>query len=421
MKQGAVRNRCASDLPVWLRSLPYPYRAMLSICSDLDETPDRRVYWEIMRFLNTAETTSSGSGVSLEVGNSIYFDMPAAQFSYWNTDDAGREMVRTLIQSGHIDCLHSYGDSATTRAHAGRALDELARHDCRIPVWVDHSKAPTNFGPDIMCGHGDEEGHPAYHADLTRSFGIRYVWRGRTTSILGQDIAPRLGGIFHPAHAVESPKTLAKQAAKLALARFGSRKYSMHGLNRVLRPSALRDGQPIHEFMRSNPHWGGVSCCDGGRGIGQVLTQSMLDRLVRRGGVCVLYTHLGKIHDPNTPFDASARDGFWRLAAMQREGKILVLTTHRLLRNLTVRQGLRYRAEPRNGRLIITAEGVEDPITGPRDPRPEDLQGITFCTRPYDHVELASANHTTIPCEVTRVNGRMYIAVPWKPLEFPRL
>ena len=57
-----------------------------------------------------------GPGVGLEVGNSIYFDMPPGQFAYWNTDDAGRAMVRALIRSGHIDCLHSFGDLATTRA-----------------------------------------------------------------------------------------------------------------------------------------------------------------------------------------------------------------------------------------------------------------------------------------------------------------
>ena len=109
---------CKSDQAtanVRLRRFPYPYRAMLAICSDLDETPDRHVYWETMKFLNTTEETTMGSGVGLEVGNSIYFDMPPDQFAYWNTDDAGREMVRSLIQSGHIDCLHSYGDLATTR------------------------------------------------------------------------------------------------------------------------------------------------------------------------------------------------------------------------------------------------------------------------------------------------------------------
>ena len=116
-----------------------------------------------------------GPGVGLEVGNSIYFDMPPDQFAYWNTDDAGREMVRALIRSGHIDCLHSYGDLATTRQHAARALDELDRHGCRLEVWVDHGTAVTNFGSDIMRGHGDEVGHEAYHADLTTRYGIKIL------------------------------------------------------------------------------------------------------------------------------------------------------------------------------------------------------------------------------------------------------
>ena len=73
-----------SDSAVQLRPLPYPYRAMLAICSDLDETPDRQVYWEIMRFLNTRENTAIGPGVGLEVGNSIYFVERANQTRYDN-------------------------------------------------------------------------------------------------------------------------------------------------------------------------------------------------------------------------------------------------------------------------------------------------------------------------------------------------
>src|SRR3989442_15153159 len=86
---------------------PYPYQAALAICSDLDETPDAETYFELMRFLNTTEDTSMGPGVGLEVGNSIYFDMPPGHFSYWNTDEKNREKIRALIKSGHIDCLHS--------------------------------------------------------------------------------------------------------------------------------------------------------------------------------------------------------------------------------------------------------------------------------------------------------------------------
>ncbi len=282
MIMSVANDRKADE--VQIRRIPYPYRAMLAICSDLDETPNRQVYWEIMRFLNTTETTSMGPGVGLEVGNSIYFDMPPGQFSYWNTDDAGREMIRTLIRSGHIDCLHSFGDLATMRSHAARALDELARHDCKLEVWVDHSVAPTNFGADIMRGYGDIPEHEAYHADLTIGQGVRYVWRGRVTSIIGQDVKPQFSGIFSARHPLASTKTLAKEAAKHVLARLGNTKYAIHGPNRILRPVRLRNDMLVYEFLRSNPHWGGVSSCDRADCINQVLTESMLNHLVDREG-----------------------------------------------------------------------------------------------------------------------------------------
>ena len=119
------------------RPFPHPCKAALAICSDLDETPDADTYFELMRFLNTTGETSMGPGVGLEIGNSIYFDMPPGHFSYWNTSEENRERIRVLIRSGHIDCLHSFGDLATTRAHAVRALEELeqiGRASCRERV-----------------------------------------------------------------------------------------------------------------------------------------------------------------------------------------------------------------------------------------------------------------------------------------------
>ena len=151
-----------------------------------------------------------GTGVGLEVGNTIYFDMPPGHFSYWNTDDESREKIRALIRSGHIDCLHSFGDTATTRKHAAKALEELERHGCRLKVWVDHAVAPTNFGPDIMKGYGDIPGHPAYHADLTLAHGIEFVWMGRVTSVIGQNRRLDFGGIVDYAHPVSSCRTLVK-------------------------------------------------------------------------------------------------------------------------------------------------------------------------------------------------------------------
>ncbi len=269
---------------VTLRPWPYPYEAALAICSDLDETPTADDYFDMMRLLNTTETTRLGTGVGLEVGNSIYFDMPPSQFWYWNGDARAREAVRALILSGHVDCLHSFGDLASTRAHAGRALDELARHGCSMKVWVDHAVAPSNFGPDIMRGSGDVEGSPAYHADLTCAFGIEYVWRGRVTSVIGQDVPRRLGGIAQWRHPAASSMTAAKEAAKGWLGRAGSVRYISHRANDLLWTSRLRSGQTVNEFLRANPSWAGISVHETADGLGEVMTGSFLDRLVSRGG-----------------------------------------------------------------------------------------------------------------------------------------
>ncbi|MGB2988196.1 MAG: hypothetical protein WBE26_20195, partial [Phycisphaerae bacterium] len=371
---------------VKLRAVPYPYRAMLAICSDLDETPDRAVYWEIMRFLNTTQTTSIGPGVGLEVGNTIYFDMPPEQFAYWNTDDTGREMVRALIRSGHIDCLHSYGDLATTRSHAGRALEELARHDCQLEVWIDHAVAPSNFGADIMKGLGDLPGSEAYHADLTCDYGIKYVWRGRVTSVIGQEVRRSLRGIANPRHAAGSIQTVAKEALKGALGRCGYSKYALHGPNKVLRRTSLRDGRPLYEFIRSNPYWGGVDRAATADGLAEALTPAMLQRLLARRGVCILYTHLGKIHRREKPFTRPTLEALRHLSALYHDGKVLVTTTRRLLGFRRAACELAVSAR-RSGRglqidLQTSGDGGVGPLT------PGDLDGLTFYASDPDQTRV---------------------------------
>ena len=412
-----------NDGRVELRRIPYPYGAMLAICSDLDETPDRHVYREIARFLNTTETTAMGSGVGLEVGNTIYFDMPPDQFAYWNTDDAGRAMVRDLIRSGHIDCLHSFGDLARTREYATRALDELDRCDCRLEVWIDHSVAPTNFGADIMKGHGDEPGHEAYHADLTTAYGVKYVWRGRVTSVLGQDVPPSLGGLLTQRAPVASARTVAKEFVKRLLARCGNSQYEMHASNEILRNTRLRDDTPVYEFLRSNPHWGGVSSCDTGREIAQVLTDGMLNRLVQRGGVCILYTHLGKIQDSAIPCDDAAVIAFRRLADAYRGGQILVTATRRLLGYCRAVREVNWAASmgETDGSVEIAISTHVSSEVG-RLTR-SDLDGLTFYVPdPYTtRVTLDGRDVAELQCNDPDNTGRPSVSLPWSRMEFPDL
>ena len=405
---------------VQLRQLPYPFRAMLAICSDLDETPDRNVYYQITRFLNTTEETAMGPGVGLEVGNSIYFDMPPDQFAYWNTDDAGREMIRALIQSGHIDCLHSYGDLATTRKHAALALDELARHDCKLEVWIDHGTVATNFDSTIMQGHGDEPGHEAYHADLTIDHGIKYVWRARVTSITGQDVPADLGGIFSWRHPASSGRTLLKEAVKGNLARSGNRRYAMHGPNETLCSAFLRDESPVYEFLRCNPHWGGVSSCDQGRHIGRVLTDAFLDRLIIRGGTCVLYTHLGKIDDQNAPFDQAAVEAFRRLGEACRSGSILVATTRRLLGYRRAMREMTFNrtSDERELHIDLDTNAARSSIGRLSA---SDLCGLTFYVPDPQttYVTIDGQEVGALQRNAADHTGRLSVSLPWPVLEFP--
>jgi hypothetical protein len=402
-----------------LRPFPYPYRALFAICSDLDETPDRQVYEETLRYLNTMEATSMGPGLGLEVGHSLYFDMDPAQFAYWNTDDAGRELARALIRSGHIDCIHSFGDLATTRAHAGRSLDELSRHGCRIEVWTDHAVAPSNLGHDIMQGQGDLAGSEAYHADLTWDFGVRYVWRGRVTSVIGQDVPRRLTGIFRARHPLASARTLAKELAKGVLARAGSVKYAMHGSNEVLRGVRLRSGQRVWEFLRSNPCWMAVDKGESAEGVAEVIDRTLLNHLAERGGVTLLYTHLGKVTDRREPLPVPSRRALGLLAEANRAGRILVTTTRRALGYCHMRQRVRFEPVPGEG---LTVDVRMEASESPNGTLPADLAGLTLYVREPERTRLTFNGR---PVDGLRRNppdhtGRPSVSLPWRPLAFPR-
>lgn len=394
-----------------LRPIPYPYRAMIAICSDLDETPNLDTYLETAGFLNTTGNTKMGEGVGLEVGNSIYFDMAPDQFSYWNTDDRGRDIIRTLIRSGHIDCLHSYGDRAVSRDHASRALEELTKHNCFLRVWVDHGKAPTNFGRDIMLGRGDIPGDPAYHADLTIQYGIKYAWLGRVTNVVGQEAPRKLSGIWTPEHPIASFKSLSKEFAKGHLARFGYSKYTMHLSNKLIKRTILRDGQEVREFIRSTFHWGGISYDDTAQGLAEVLTKKNLDLLVKRQGVAIIYTHLGK-NGNHIKFPSRTIDAFTLLKRYQEEGKILVTTTFRLLNYIDTIQKLKWECTLKNNVIIIN-------ITIQKNV--DLLQGITFCIPKSQNViiNVNGKQVRSVKLNPKDHSGRYSISIPWNKLEFP--
>lgn len=392
------------------RDLPWPYKAMLALCSDLDETPGAEAYLATSRYLNTTERTPFGTGVGLEVGNTLYFYMDASQFSYWNATEAEREAVRDLVRSGHVDCIHSFGDTATRREQVQATLEHLEAAGCRMQVWIDHAVAVTNFGADIMQGEGDLPGSPAYHADLTFDYGVRYVWRGRVSSMHGQDAPPSVAGIWRPGLPAGSLTTLGKETAKRVLAAVGSAKYAMHRGNRLLRDVMLRDGRRATEFLRSNPHPLGVSAGDNAAGLAAALSDTFLDRLVRRRAKAIVYTHLGKRIDPRTGFPAATRAALEKLAARVQREEVLVATTRRVLDFARLMQTLSFTVHDTGDALEIRlGNGVGDlPLDGLgfRVPRERDVRllcrGREIETRRHDYPD----------------GRRAIVYLPWRRLSY---
>ena len=393
-----------------VRDLPYPYAAMLSICSDLDETPDAETYLLTSRFLNTKDQTRFGEGVGLEVGNTIYFYMSPADFSYWNASEAARATIRDLIRSGHVDCIHSFGDTASERAQAQHTLAHLDEHGCKIRVWIDHAVARTNFGADIMQGAGDLAGDPAYHADLTLDYGVRYIWRGRVTSMQGQDVPTDVGGIWRSSHPLGSLVTWGKETAKVCAAKLGNSKYGMHGKNRLLHDVALRDSRQAVEFLRTNPHPLGVSAGDNAEGLAAALSDEFLDRLVARRGKAIVYTHLGKRIDRQSGFPASTRAALEKLAGRMRSSEVLVTTTERILDYADLTYRLRWTASDAGEVTEISLE------TGTSDPRFDGLSFVVPAQRTYQVL------HNGKPLPILRAempgNRETILYVPWTKRQY---
>ena len=402
-------------MDVSLRKYPYPYQSMLAICSDLDETPNKDIYFEIARYLNTTEETFLGKGVGLEVGNTIYFDMPEHNFSYTNTDDNGREKIHQLIESGYIDCLHSFGDFVDDRALIEKCWKIIQSGKRKIEVWVDHAQAPTNLDNDIMQGQGAEVGKPAYHSDLTVQSGmLPFIWKGRVTSCVAQNTKRSYQALFNKKQIKASLKTIALEFTKGWFARLGNQKYAMHKDNKVLQQSTLVDGTIVNEFMRCNPSWGGVSCFDQAREIHHVLTKKMLDTLVDKEGCSVLYSHLGKVNSVLEPFTNETCEAFELLADYQNDHKILTATTRRLLGyNRTVNE-LKFEIKKVIGEVQIHLTTAY---------QGEDLNGLTWYVDEPEAISLYINNIKYTDLAINKKNNKEQasVSIKWRSLTFPKM
>ena len=411
---------------VALRKFPYPYKAAMAICSDVDNTETLEEFLEIQRFLNTREMTSMGKGLGLEIGNSFFFyEPPEGAISYFLSDLSVKETIIAYIKSGQIDFLHSYGKKSDfTREDAINALEELRRNNCRVDVWVDHDKSLSNLGDDVTFGFGDRRDSKAYHADMTIDYGIKFVWLGRVTMIVGQSVPVTVRtfiSMFDSRQPLHSLINISKEFAKNALGVFGSKKYAMHKDNDLIRVVKLDDGSKVYEFTRFDNFWEGVATGATNKRLAYVLSEGTLNRLKDAEGYMIVYTHLGKNSDCMEFVCKETQNALRNLANESQAGNIYVTTTSRLLNYYVNHKYLNWSFELGEEEVIIRINSINDPIFGSVIPSVMNLEGITFYVPDNKRVRMFIGVQEI---EGIRTNprddtGRISVSIQLTNLRFP--
>lgn len=427
--RGRRRVSGPGDGPVALRRFPYPYRAALAICSDIDDTRSTGDLVELHRFLNTRGSTGMGEGLGLEIGNSVYFYDDDAHLSYFTGDDRARGTIEELIRAGYIDCLHSYGDANSSRDEIVRALDALGRAGCRLEVWVNHNGGMSNLSQKFgyMFGRapclGAVPGSPVYHADLTIAHGVRFAWVGAFTRVVGQSAErpPALAGLIDRRAPLHSAASLLKETRKQLLGGRGDERFVLHRENRLTRPLALEDGRRVHEFIRYCDHPRGVPYGGTAHGLARQIGPAALGRLKDAGGFMIVYTHLGQCRDPRHLLPPETQAALRGLADEHRGGAIDVMTTARLLNYHLAYTSLRWSYGQEGRRMLIDIERIDDPIFGAQPATPQRLQGLTFHVPDSRraHVRVGGAEVPGIVRNPPDERGRPSVSLPRVPLSFP--
>jgi hypothetical protein len=410
---------------VALRPFPYPYQAALALCSDIDWTTTSGRFLAIQEFLNTESETPMGQGLGLEIGNSFFCHTPDDSFAFFSSRPRDRELIETFIKAGYLDCLHSFGDGARTREHALEALEALQACGCHIEVWIDHSYAPTNLGKDTTPGTGDVRDAPTYHADATVAYGIKFVWRGRCSGLIGQGVPFRwelFRSLYDSDHPGYSLRNVIREAGKTALGYLGRERFALHCQNQLMRVATLRDGQQVFEFQRCNSYWRGAAYGHDSHGLEYGLRPQALQALIDSRGYSIVYTHLGK--GPAVPpfIPAGTVSALRRLAERQRAGDIMVTTTARLLRYHHIQRYLRWSSVIKPDATVeIRIHGIDDPIHGWQIPSLEALQGLTFYVPRRRRIRLCLDGQILNEYKEHPPDdsGQPSVMIPWKSLKYP--
>jgi hypothetical protein len=405
---------------VELRQFPYPYRAALTLTSDIDSTHTVQEFLAIQEFLNTKNHTPLGEGVGLEIGNSFFPTALPGRFAFMSDNPFDRKVIVDLNRRGYIDFIHSFGE-VTEREEIRRVLTEMGNAGIRTDLWINHSNVNSDLGP-FSYAKGDDPDSEQRHSDFSLdTLGVTFVWLLDVSSIIGQDRPLEFDDFFaiyqhqHPISSLYNG-TL-KEFCKFLLAPFWS-KYRQRWSNSLLYATALDDGRPVFAIARADISHKGIGPDATAPGLAQSLRPEVLDELIGNGGTMIVYTHLGKNDGPPylTP---QTVESLRLLNEHNSSGAIFVTTSSRLLNYVVNRDYLVYEFVPDGGGLKIYIKAISDPVRGRFIPTVDQLQGITFYVDNPQSTKVFLQGNLLEEVVVNPPDtaGRASISIPWRKLE----
>lgn len=439
------------DAEVTLRKFPYPYKAALTIASDIDGTT-REEFLEIHKFLNIKEMTLMGRGLGLEIGDSFYmystnptinnkkakvggkiydslhYDPTITYFKQTSTNiSEDAQLITDFIKAGYIDTIHTFGNFSGTggfqRQMAINALDEMKSKGIKVDVWINHGDDYDTQGmyPGFPTRLGDNPDAKEYHSNLTIPYGIKFIWKEPNTSIVGQDRLLTWRELFDERHPIQSLISILDSL-------WGDTNIkTMSRNNTLLELAPLDDGQKIYLFKRFNNHPKGVYEGANPDALIYQLSDNTLKQLINNEGYMIIYTHLGdhkkRGFSPEGIFSQGAIKTLKNLASEYERGNIYVTTTSKLLNYNIIHKNLEWSSRrQKDGSIIIEITGVFDEIKGKKYlPTAYELQGTTFYT-PYalkTRIYIGKKEVLEIKENPPDYTGKQSVSIPLVRLNYP--
>lgn len=417
-------NEYKSNDFVSLRKFPYPYQAAMAISSDIDNTYSNNEFLTIQKFLNTQDETELGKGIGLDIGNSFHM-YETGNIAYFDNDLETREIIKKFTKAEIISFIHSFGKKEEfVRKDAVNCINELKKENIKVDVWVNHTETDYNIGGYSTHGYGDDPDSIFYHTDITIPYGIKFVWLGRVTMIVGQStqLTPQsFGNIYDYEYKLQSVVNISKELVKSLLSQFGYNKYLMHKNNELVKVVTLKDNQQVYEFMRFDMHWQGVGSGADAQGLAYAISEKNLERLQQAAGYMIVYTHLGKNHGLSQYLPKATVSALRKLAEEYYQGNIYVTTTSRLLNYYINNKHLNWHQDSEGEGTVIKVISVDDPVFGSFIPDIDNLQGITFYVEDSSKTRVFVGNDEVTGLQRNPVDhlGKESVTIPVRRITFP--